>query len=308
MRIIYAGNNMRGIICLEELIKGGENIVAAIAHPIEKEEGGYYQSIKATAEKHRIPVFQPKDVNSKDFIDIVKNKIHPDLMIMVGYSQLVREELYSVFPLGCLNLHASPLPFYRGAAPLNWLLINGESQGAISIINVDSGIDTGDIIAQKSFEIKPEDNIRTLTEKVNKLYPPLLIETLRKIKEGSVVRKKQNPDEGSCFTRRFPRDGKINWVNMSCEDIHNLVRALTKPYPGAFTFYEGKKVFIWETQLLKTDFFGIPGRIAYIKGKDVAIIAKDRGILITSAGYGFEEKVPPSKIFKKVGSDLDSDG
>lgn len=297
---------MRGISCLEALVCHTGSVVAAISHPPSAENKGYYQSIRRTAQDLNIPVFSPENINDPELQKFIFKDLRPDIMIMAGYAYLIRKSLYSRFLKGCLNLHASPLPHGRGAAPLNWALIRGEDRWGISIIDIDSGIDTGDILAQAFFDISPSDTIKTLTDRVNNLYPPLLIETLDKIERADAERMIQDPNEGSYFTKRFPKDGLIDWASMTARNIHNLVRALTKPYPGAFTHFKGRKIIIWDTELLHVDYWGIPGRIA-AKSKDgVIVIAKDRGILIKAAGLEDQDNLSPGNIFGSVGSDLET--
>lgn len=306
LKILFAGHNMRGIRCLEALVRHYGSVVAAISHPPSAESKGYYQSIRRMAQGLNVPVFSPENINSSDFQTFIFNDLKPDIMIMAGYSYLIHKSFYSRFPKGCLNLHASPLPHGRGAAPLNWALIRGEKRWGISIIDIDSGIDTGDILAQSFFDISQSDTIKTLTDRVNELYLSLLIETLEKIGRADAVRIIQNPDEGSYFTKRFPKDGLIDWASMTAEDVHNIVRALTKPYPGAFTHFKGQKTIIWETELLRVDYRGIPGRIAAKRKEGVVVIAKDRGILIKAVGVGDQDHMSPGTFFGGVGSDLET--
>jgi len=303
-KIVYAGHNMRGIRCLEAISSNEQiSVVASISQPVDKSENGYYSSIQKTSENLKIPVYCPNNINKQEFIDYIIDTYNPDLCLLVGYPQIIKNNFFNKFSYGCINCHASPLPFYRGAAPLNWALIRGEKQWGISIIKIDQGIDTGDILAQDFFTISKNDTIKTLTEKVNALYPPLIIKTIMGMVKGHLNVIKQDTLSGSFCTKRFPDDGRIQWKTMNSIEIHNLVRALTEPYPGAFTFYKGEKLKIWETALVQEEYIGIPGRIAGLRDDGVIVIAKDRGLLVKKISP-YNGSTNPRNVLNKIGSDL----
>jgi len=281
MRIIFAGNNKRSEICLKYLFgKNNIEIVLVICHLDQKTDQGYYRSVKPIAEKLNLPSISPSNINSPECKKIISS-LQADLMILVGYSaSLLKKETFSLPRNGTINLHASPLPYYRGAAPLNWMLINGETKGSISIIEIDEGIDTGPILAKEDFEITNRETIISLTEKVNKLYPRLLYDTILKIKNNTLVKMEQSISRGSFFSKRYPDDGYINFSQMKAVDVDRIVRALKPPYPGAFFHYFGEKIIIVESSLESIDYFGIPGRIVKKDYEGIVIIAKDRGIRI----------------------------
>lgn len=291
MKIVYAGNNQRGIECLKALNDSRHDIIYAIA---QSGENGWYSSIHKTAENLRIPFSIEDKPNNPEFLKKLES-LKPDLTVMCGYSKIVCKKFREIPKNGCINLHASALPFYRGAAPLNWALINGEKEIGLSIYEVNDGVDTGPIIAQEKFSVGLEDTIKDVLKKTLEIYPKMLLRVCDDFERGIIEKKLQNLNEGSYFTKRFPKDGEINWETMTDLQIHNLVRALTKPYPGAF-FYQNNKImktYVWETELEKRDFFGIPGRVAKKEGNDIIVIAKNRGIKL---------KNPDKKI--KSGEDL----
>ena len=279
MKIIFCGNNMRSISCLSHLIKSKDiDIKLVVAH--FKNSKGYYKSIKDTAKKNKIKCISPKNINSSGTLKILKS-YKPDLMVLVGYSQnILKAKTFEIPKFGTINLHASPLPMYRGAAPLNWMVINGEKKGGISIIQVDKGVDTGAILEQKFFKIKENENINELTHKVNNLYPKLLLETIKKINTYKIRKKNQNINSGSFFSKRFPRDGYINFHLLKSIEIDRLVRGLQYPFPGAFFYYKNKKIIVHETKIKNVNFFGISGRISKVNDDEIVIIARDKGIAI----------------------------
>ena len=147
--------------------------------------------------------------------------------------------MFDLPPLGTINLHGGKLPEYRGAAPINWQIINGETSGGCSIIYVDEGIDTGDIIAQEIYPIEAHDTHASILEKTLEIFPRLLIQVLEQIENGTVKAQKQDPHAGSYYIRRYPSDSEINWDRLTDIQVHNLVRGMFGPYPGGI-FFSGR--------------------------------------------------------------------
>ena len=302
MRIVYMGNNIRGARCLQVILAEGEEVVGIVAHPEPLHENPE-ESVKQIALDQGLPLFQPRRINSsksRAWID----QLCPDLIILAGYNQILQRDIIDIPSLGCINLHGGKLPEYRGVAPINWQLINGETKGGCAILYVDEGIDTGDIIAQQYYDITLEDDASTLIQKTLKIYPPMLLKVLRSIEDGSVKRVRQNPMEGCYYTRRFSRDGQIKWGEMSAVQVFDLVRALVPPYPGAFTHLDGRKVVVHKTKLLDETIRGIAGRIASFRDDHAVVLAADRGILVESIIDETGRTVTAKQTFKRIGIDL----
>jgi len=226
------------------------------------------------------------------------------LIVMCGYSKIIGQEILQLPLEGCINLHASKLPRYRGAAPLNWALINGEKEIGLSIYKVDRGIDTGDIYAQETFEVSEDFTIRDALDKTLKIYPRMLLEVCDKIENGTIYPISQDPNEGTYFTKRRPKDGEFNWASDTAEQVHNKTRALTHPYPGAFFIHNGKKYFVWKSNLERKNYYGIPGRVAARHSDGgVTVIAKDRGVRLTKVQEQEQDEKPARDLFK-TGEDL----
>ena len=277
MRILFAGNKERGINCLSAAINKYD-IVGIIANP-PSNESTQTNSFVEFSKTQKIPLFQPENANDPKFLDSIK-KLNPELIVLAGYGQIVKKDFISSAKLGCINLHAGKLPEYRGSSPINWALINGEKEFTISIIQIDEGVDTGDILAEKSFQISINDTVKELHEKTNEAFPKLLISVIEKIKQGTLNPKKQNESKSSYYPLRFPDDGLILWDIYTAEEIHNRIRALIDPYPGAFTFFKGHKLKLLKSELTSRPFYGEPGRI-YRKTKDkILICAKDQCLWI----------------------------
>ena len=229
----------------------------------------------------RIPTYFPQKVNSPGFVARLQ-RFAPDMFVLSGYNQILHQPLIHMPPLGVLNLHGGKLPEYRGAAPINWQIIKGETLGGCCIILVDEGIDTGDIIEQASYEIAEDDTAGDIVAKQLDLFPPMLIRAIQGIESGSITRVKQDPDRGAYFIRRYPKDSRIHWSNMTAQEIHNLIRAMQGPsYPPAFSFYKGEKYSFHKSRMMREDIFGRTGRIALKRKEGVVVIAKDRGLLVS---------------------------
>ena len=291
MKIVYCGNNERGISCLENLLKFKKyKIELVITH--YKSTNGYFRSIKEISKKNNLIYINPKNINNKR-IQLKIRKINPDIMILVGYSQnILSEETFKIPKFGTINLHAGPLPYYRGGSPLNWMIINGEKKIGISIIQVDTGIDTGPILAQKFFKLSPNETINKLVKRVNKFYPILLRKTLKKINKLQIKKITQNRNEGTYFPKRKPEDGQIKFNTHTSSEIDRLVRALQYPYPGAYFYYKKNKIQIYQVTINKTDFSAIPGTIIKFNNNNLIIRTNDTAINI--------KKIVVNGIVKKI--------
>lgn len=278
MKILFAGHNERGKACFDAIIKSRHEMVGCLA--IQSKETGYYEGLGNRAMAANIHCYMQEEINAPFFVNRLK-ELGADIMVMAGYPRLVGRGLIDAFPKGVINLHASPLPGYRGCAPLNWALINGERAWAISFIQVDEGIDTGDILLQHKFEIDMNETIWDVVQRVNRLYPQHLMKLLDQIEEGRETYIKQDRSQGSYYGRRYPRDGKICWRDMDGLQVHNLVRALTRPYPGAFTYHKNEQRNIWKTSFVAPTHISAPGRVIRKSDQGIIVMCKDFGILIS---------------------------
>jgi methionyl-tRNA formyltransferase len=200
--------------------------------------------------------------------------------VLCGYNKILKAPVIEIPPLGTINLHGGKLPEYRGAAPINWQILNGETSGGCAIIYVDEGIDTGEIIAQEIYPITPEDTHASVLEKTLKIFPSLLLQVLEQIEKGTVQAVPQNPEEGAYYPRRYPQDSQIFWDTMTAVQVHNLVRAMHGPYPSAYSFRGDDKVEFEKTALFIEPVPGSPGEVVTITKEGPVVAAKDNGLLI----------------------------
>ena len=276
MRIVYLGNNDRGVKCLEALLAAGHDVAGVVAHP-DPPVKPWYASVKETALSLGIRVIQPVKVSKE--ADTIRGWA-PELLVLVGYTQIIRRELIDAAPLGAINLHGGRLPEYRGASVLNWQIINGETEGGVSIIQVDEGVDTGDVLAEERFGIGPDDTIRDVLRRSLEIFPPMLVRVLKEMESGTLTRTTQNPKAGRTWPKRHPADGVLNWAEMTAQQAHNMVRALTRPYPGASSHLDGRKVLIWKSRLTGDIETAPPGRVIDRRESTCVIVCKDRPIAV----------------------------
>ncbi|WLT31795.1 methionyl-tRNA formyltransferase [Geothrix sp. PMB-07] len=173
----------------------------------------------------------------------------PDLIICIGWYHMIPKSMRDLAPLGCIGIHASLLPKYRGGAPLVWAMIQGERETGVSLFHFGEGVDNGDLILQKSFEIGEGDTIKEVLKSAEAASLDLLSEALPRIKEGTALRIVQREEEAFRMPQRSPEDGLIDWT-WDSRRIRNFIRAQTRPYPGAFTFIEGRKVILWDAEVV----------------------------------------------------------
>jgi len=222
------------------------NIKSVITQPDRKKSRGQKvlpSPIKKIAQKMNLSVFQPLNVNSNDSLEYFKN-INPDLIIVVAYGQKLSKKLLDLPKYGCINLHASLLPKYRGSSPIHMAIINGDDVSGVTTMFMNEGLDTGDIIYQKKLKIKDEYTVGEFHDKLANIGANLLLETTKNIINGVAPKFKQNENDASYSSKLDKKIGKINW-NKSAIEIFNLVRGVN-PWPGAYTYFRGDLLKIWE--------------------------------------------------------------
>lgn len=302
MRVLLLGNRKRGIACLDALIDRGDDVVGVVAPPDEGMEE-WYPSIAEHARSLDLPVIQPAKVNDPDVVEQL-NEWDPDLGIMAGYSQILGSTVLSVPKRGLINLHGGKIPEYRGGSTLNWMIIEGETEGGISILHTEEGIDTGDILLQETFPIELEDTILDVIETTNELFPNMLVTVLDRIEDGSIDPTPQSTTEGAYYHSRRPQHGEVNWHQMTAKNVYDLSRALAGPYPSAYTFHDGEKLAIDRVSLLEEGVCGVPGRVCLRRENGVVAVAQNRGVVIETVTPADGETKDANEYFTTVGVDL----
>lgn len=243
--IAFVGCVREGKECLQEILDVDGNVTAIFTFEDEiaaRTSGAIpFDDIAAS---HNIPLYKIKNTNTPETVELIK-EVQPDVMFVVGWTRLVSAEVLAIPQYGCIGMHASLLPKYRGRAPVNWALINNEKLTGNTMILLDDGVDTGDILLQRTIPITLADTCKTLYDKVAQAGREMIREIVPYLEKGELPRSPQNHAEATVMPKRTPDDGLIDWEKSSLE-LYNWVRALTHPYPGAFTFLNNKKLFVWE--------------------------------------------------------------
>lgn len=247
MKTVVMAYQSIGYTGVAALIRNGFEIQAIFTYKDAPDERLWSPSVAALAAEHNIPVYTPNDINHSIWVEKIR-QLQPDVIFSFYYRDILKKPILDIPARGCINLHGSLLPKYRGRAPVNWALIKGEKETGATLHYMTENVDAGDIIGQCRFRIDDNDTAFTVQNKLAENAAHLLDKYLPDIKAGNVVRIPQNLEQSCCYGRRGPDDGLINWHQSNIE-IHNLVRAVTHPYPGAFTFKQQNKLYIWKTRL-----------------------------------------------------------
>lgn len=281
MKIVFMGTPEFAVPSLQRLNDDQEiEIKAVVTQPDRKSGRGQkvqYSDIKEKALENDLEVMQSKNVNQKDFLDGLR-KIKPDFIVVVAFGQKLSPELLEIPKYGCINLHASLLPEYRGSSPIHKAIIDGKKVTGNTTMYMDEGWDDGDIIYQQELEISEEDTVGLMHDKLAEAGADLLLKTLKDIKAGQAPRIEQD-DSKATFAYKIDKSlGEIDW-QQSAWDIHNLIRGVN-PWPGAYTFLNSKRLKVWKSKvsdLENTDFE--PGTIVKANIKDGILVQTGDGIL-----------------------------
>jgi UDP-4-amino-4-deoxy-L-arabinose formyltransferase/UDP-glucuronic acid dehydrogenase (UDP-4-keto-hexauronic acid decarboxylating) len=245
--IVAAYHNF-GCVGLEELVRAGVDVKAVFTYPDEEGEAIWFRSVAKTAADLDIPVYAPDDINHPLWVQRIR-EIQPDFLFSFYYRDLIGKEILAIPKEACLNLHTSLLPKLRGRAPINWALVNGETQTGVTLHHMTPKADDGAIVCQSAIDISESDTARSLHERLEGVARQMLSEKLPEIVAGNFAGIRQESSAATYFGRRTEADGEIDWSS-SATEIRNLARAVTSPYPGAFTHRGNSKVTIWSAEAL----------------------------------------------------------
>jgi methionyl-tRNA formyltransferase len=275
MKILFAGSPWFAATCLEALIESGHHVAAVLTQADKKTGRGQKTSevpVKLLANKHSIPLHQPEKFDDKTIEKLKQYKA--DIMVVFAYGKILPKKALDIPRLGCINIHTSLLPAWRGASPIIHSLLHGDKTSGISIIQMDEHMDTGDMLAQASCPISADDTQNTLTEKLTHLACPLLLKTLNHI--DHIKPKKQNHDKASYSKKISKSDASIDWSKTSSE-IECFIRAFN-PWPVAFCHHKTTRLRIWQAKQKIASHQAKPGSIIHIDSKGL-YIACGQGML-----------------------------
>lgn len=246
MKIVFMGTPDFSVPTLESLAASRHEVIAVVTQPDKPKGRGkevQMTPVKATALAHGIPVYQPARAKEESFVEEMRN-LEPDVMVVIAFGQILSKELLDVPKFGCVNIHASLLPKYRGAAPIQWAVINGDKETGITTMMMDVGMDTGDMLEKLVVPLEEKETGGSLFDKLSRLGGDLILSTLDKIEDGTLVRTPQDHEEATHVKKITKTMGDIDWT-MDAEAIERLIRGLA-PWPSAYTHWNGKMLKIWE--------------------------------------------------------------
>jgi len=280
--IVFFVSGQRGLRSLAALCGRGHGVSCAVVPRLRGED----RTIRETCRDLAVDVVVADDVNDQSFIDILQSR-RPQLFVIGGFPIIFKRPLLDVPVLGTINLHGGRLPEYRGGSPLNWQIIEGEPEIGISIVRTDEGIDNGDVLAETTFPLGINDDIQTVHAAANEEFPRLLVDVVEAMDRGDLVGRAQDETVARYWHQRNEEDGRIDWCKDGALRIHNLVRAITYPYPAAYCRWGDKRVRIFRAELASMTICGVPGRVIWLQGRGPYVVCADRAILLTE--YSVEE-------------------
>ncbi len=284
MRIVFMGTPDFAVPCLETLVNNEYEVVGVVTQP-DKPFGRKQSELKAPPVKEAAiklgvaTILQPVKVRTPEFLEAIR-ALEPDLIVTAAYGRILTRNVLDVPRLGCINVHASLLPKYRGAAPIQWAVINGDEKTGITTMFMDEGMDTGDILLTREVPIPPDMTSGELFDELRPLGAEVLLDTLKALENGTLQRAPQDHSKAVNVPMMTKELGLVDW-NRKAVEIHNLVRG-TNPWPGAFTYYKGSRMKLWKTAVLEecpAVNEGKPGVIMKVQ-KDSLIVATGDGCLL----------------------------
>lgn len=291
MKIVFMGTPEFAVPSLEALVKEGWELKLVVTQKDKPKGRGkkiQFTPVKEKALELGLEVFQPNSINSVESIEKI-SAINPDFIVVVAYGQILKKSILEIPKYGCYNVHASLLPKYRGAAPINWAIINGEKETGVTIMEMDEGLDTGDMVLSKAIPIQDDDDAISIHDKLSILGGKLIVEALNGIVAGKLEKIPQDHSLSSYASMLSKDMGRINW-NRSAESIINLIRGL-KPWPSAYTDYKGEKIKIHKASVTNEVKDGACGEIVEVNKNGIYVNTKDKKIVLEEIQFPNKRKM-----------------
>ena len=289
MRIVFMGTPDFSVPALKALVEAGHQVIAVVTQPDKPKGRGkevQMTPVKIQAMEYGIPVYQPAKVREASFVEVLKG-LEADVYVVIAFGQILPKAVLELPKYGCINIHASLLPKYRGAAPIQWCVIDGEGETGITTMMMDVGLDTGDMLEKAVIPIEEKETGGSLHDKLSMAGGDLILSTLKKLEEGTLVRTPQT-DEGTCYAKMLTKSlGDIDW-NQGAVSIERLIRGLN-PWPSAYTMWNGKTIKIWAADVIAgreaAEFLsesGVPAETGTAPG--TVVCSDKRGLVVCTGG------------------------
>jgi len=278
MRVVFMGTPDFAVGTLEEIIKAGHEVLAVFTQPDKPKGRGkamQFPPVKETALAHDLTVYQPERVKDEEYVSILR-ELNPDVIVVVAFGQIISKEILDLPRFGCVNVHASLLPKYRGAAPIQWAVIDGEKESGVTTMLMNEGIDTGDMLKKVVVPLDEKETGGSLFDKLAEEGAKLLVETLVDLENGTATRTPQDHDKATKAKMLRKELGLIDFTKSAVE-IERLIRGLN-PWPSAYTGYKGKTLKIWDATVINEDKPGEAGQIVEVT-KNSLIVKTGDGLL-----------------------------
>lgn len=298
MNVLFFGSKERGVESLRAIQESDHTIVGVVTRGTSDPDAFWEGTVREAAESIDVPLHTPADVNAESVRSELET-LAPDVFVLSGYSQILGPALLNIPSEGSVNLHAGKLPDYRGGSPMNWAIINGETSITLSIHWAVESLDAGDVLAEEEITIGAEDTIAEVRRESIERYPEMLVSVLDNIQANEVTARTQCPEEGKYYGSRRPHDGRIRWDHMTAKKVYDFVRALTRPYPGAFTFLNGEKLYVWEASLPEDDIEHHPGRVCFSRGQAAVVATADGAVMLKTVQLEGEEAIPAVELLEQ---------
>lgn len=282
MRIVFMGTPDFSVPTLESLIQSCHQVVGVVTQPDKPKGRGkeiQMSPVKETALRHGISVYQPVRARDEAFVEEMR-ALKPDVMVVIAFGQILSRELLEVPAYGCINIHASLLPAYRGAAPIQWAVINGDKETGITTMMMDVGMDTGDMLEKTVVTLDEKETGGSLFDRLSLLGGELILSTLEKLEQGTLIRTPQEHEKAT-YVKKIPKSlGDIDWA-MDAASIERLIRGLN-PWPSAYTRWNGKMLKLWEAEVLPDSGLGRCGEVLEADGDRLTVKTGDGVLKINS--------------------------
>lgn len=279
MKIVFMGTPDFAVPTLEALLRGGHEVQAVVTQPDKPKGRGksvLMTPVKEKALEHQIPVYQPVRIKKDDAFFEVLQELNPDAIVVTAFGQILPERILNLPKYGCFNVHASLLPKYRGAAPIQWAVINGDKESGVTTMQMDIGMDTGDMLEKYVVTLDAKETGGSLFDRLSTAGGDLILSTLQKAENGTLIRTKQPEEEATYAGMLTKALGKIDWTKGAVE-LERLIRGLN-PWPSAYTSYEGKTLKIWDADVVQEESAKAPGTIVRVT-KDTFFVQTGEGLL-----------------------------
>lgn len=280
--VVFMGTPDFAVPCLEMLCEQNYQIKAVITQPDRPKGRGQKlveSPVKACALKHGLPILQPQKIKTPEF-EAILEELNPDLIVVVAFGQILSKRILDIPRLGCINVHASLLPQYRGAAPLHWSVIRGEKKTGVTTMFMDEGLDTGDMLLTAEMDITDTTTTGEVHDMLQNMGADVLSETIKQLVAGTAVRRVQNHEEATYAPLLTKELECIDWTQ-SAGNIHNLIRGLN-PWPGSYTICRNKRLKLWGSEVLAEETDNQAGTIIRVENERLVVAAGTGVIALTS--------------------------